>query len=70
MLLAFVTNLMRSLFLTAWAYAYGPKAIEGTVHDVTGHSVLGLTVVGLLCLLPLLNFRLGDAPDDMPPTAA
>jgi exosortase len=54
---AFFTNLIRSLFLTGWAYRYGPHAIEGTVHDAAGYSVLGLTVIGLLCLLPLLNLR-------------
>jgi len=70
MLLAFVTNLLRSLFLTAWAYSYGPKAIEGTVHDAAGYSVLGLTVVGLLCLLPLLNIKFGDAPEDSAPAAS
>jgi exosortase/archaeosortase family protein len=59
LLLAFATNLGRSLFLTAWAYRHGPEAIEGTVHDVTGYAVLGLTVVGLFCLIPLLNLRLG-----------
>jgi exosortase len=61
---AFVTNLGRSLFLTAWAYRHGPNAIEGTVHDVAGYAVLGLTVVGLLCLLPLLNLKvsLGAGP--------
>jgi len=64
-LLAFVTNLMRSLFLTAWAYNYGPDAIEGTVHDVAGYAVLGLTLVGLLCLLPLFNLRFGE-PVDLP----
>ena len=56
--LAFLTNLGRSLFLTAWAYSNGPRAIEGTVHDVAGYAVLGLTVVGLLCLLPLLNLKI------------
>ncbi|MSU48031.1 MAG: exosortase/archaeosortase family protein [Opitutus sp.] len=62
--LAFLTNLARSLFLTSWAYNYGPRAIEGTVHDVAGYAVLGLTVVGLLCLLPILNLRLAgrEAP--------
>ncbi len=55
--LAFLTNLGRSLFLTAWAYQYGPNAIEGTVHDVAGYAVLGLTVVGLLCLLPIFNLK-------------
>ena len=64
LLLAFVTNLARSLFLTAWAYNHGPHAIEGAVHDAAGYAVLGLTVVGLLALLPLLNLRLS------PPRAA
>ena len=54
---AFCTNILRGLFLTAWAYEYGPNAIEGTVHDAAGYSVLGLTVVGLLCLLPLFNLK-------------
>jgi exosortase/archaeosortase family protein len=67
---AFLTNLLRSLFLTAWAYNYGPKEIEGTVHDVAGYAVLGLTVVGLLCLLPLFNltFVSGDDVHDHAPT--
>jgi len=52
---AFLTNLLRSLFLTGWAYAYGSEAIEGQLHDVTGFAVLGLTVAGLLAFLPLLN---------------
>jgi exosortase len=55
--LAFLTNLMRSLFLTAWAYAYGSDAIEGRLHDGTGFAVLGLTCAGLFCLLPLFNGR-------------
>lgn len=63
MLFAFVTNLARSLFLTAYAYNYGPEAIEGTVHDVAGYAVLGLTVVGLLCLLPLFNLKLATEAD-------
>jgi exosortase/archaeosortase family protein len=52
---AFFTNLLRSLFLTAWAYAYGSEAIEGRLHDTTGFAVLGLTVVGLFALLPLFQ---------------
>jgi exosortase/archaeosortase family protein len=53
--LAFFTNLLRSLFLTSWAYAYGSDAIEGRLHDATGWIVLGLTSIGLFCLLPLLR---------------
>lgn len=67
LLLAFATNLARSLFLTAWAYRHGPHAIDGAVHDVAGYAVLGLTVAGLLGLLPLLNLRL--AADGEPPPA-
>lgn len=66
---AFLTNLMRSLFLTAWAYTYGSEAIEGRLHDVTGFAVLGLTSLGLFCMLPLFqsaNWRkwLGLAEDE------
>jgi exosortase/archaeosortase family protein len=67
--LAFLTNLGRSLFLTAWAYRNGPSAIEGTVHDVAGYAVLGLTVVGLLCLLPLLNLKISFGAGRVPPDA-
>ena len=70
LLLAFVANLGRSLFLTAWAYHYGPEAIGGTVHDVAGYAVLALTVLGLLGLLPLLNFRLPSSTEDPPPASA
>jgi exosortase/archaeosortase family protein len=54
---AFIMNLARGLFLTSWAYAYGSEAMEGRVHDIAGYSVLGLTVVGLLCLLPLFSLE-------------
>lgn len=55
---AFVMNLARSLFLTAWAYAYGPAAIDGFVHDTAGYAVLGVTCLGLLALVWLLNLKL------------
>jgi len=55
LLLAFATNLLRSLFLTSWAYMHGSEAIEGKIHDLTGFAVLGLTCIGLLLLLPLFN---------------
>lgn len=63
MCFAFFTNLLRSLFLTGWAYRYGHEAIEGTVHDVAGYSVLGLTVIGLMCLLPLFQLEWGGGDD-------
>jgi len=58
MCFAFLMNLGRSLFLTGWAYAYGPDAISGFVHDAAGYAVLGLTCVGLLALVPLLNLKI------------
>lgn len=57
MVLAFFTNLLRSLFLTGWAYAKGSNSIEGAVHDYSGYAVLGLTTIGLFCLLPLFSSR-------------
>ena len=68
LLLAVFTNILRSLFLTAWTYRYGPAAMEAQVHDTAGYVVLGLTVVGLLCLLPLLN-RKRDRNDGQPGAA-
>ena len=69
MFFAFLTNLFRSGFLTLWAYYHGSTAINdhwvlpiigdiGSVHDVMGFAVLGLTCVGLICLLPIMNFSL------------
>ena len=69
MVFAVLTNLFRSGFLTLWAYFYGSEAINdhwvlpiigdiGSVHDVMGMAVLVLTTIGLLCLLPILNFDL------------
>ena len=58
MVFAFFTNLLRGLFLTGWAYKYGSESMEKQVHDIAGYSVLGLTVVGLLCLLPLFNLKI------------
>tara|TARA_A100001015_G_scaffold53231_2_gene58370 strand:+ start:414 stop:1529 length:1116 start_codon:yes stop_codon:yes gene_type:complete len=69
MILAVITNLMRSLFLTLWAYSYGSQSINdhwhlplfgdiGSVHDVTGFAILGVTCLGLLVLLPIFNFKL------------
>lgn len=57
MLLAFITNIGRSLFLTAWAYVNGSESIDGMVHDVAGYAVLGITCIGLIALLPLFNLN-------------
>ncbi|MBC2594776.1 exosortase/archaeosortase family protein [Ruficoccus amylovorans] len=85
MVLAFVTNIMRSLFLTGWAYAYGSGAIDGdifrnphtlpdgsenpdfvfaSVHDIAGYSVMGLTFVILLMLLPIFNFKIAPPEEE------
>jgi exosortase len=68
MLFAFINNIFRSLFLTAWAYAKGPTGLDthvvlfgmdmGNVHDFTGWVVLGLTVVCLLVLVKVFSIRL------------
>ena len=78
MCFAVLTNMIRSLFLTLWAYNYGSNAIDehwvlpligdiGSVHDATGFSILIFTCVGLLCLLPIFNYKLAhfdDLPDE------
>ena len=55
---AFSMNLLRSLFLTGWAYGYGPAAIEGRFHDWTGLAVMGVTTLGLLGLVRALNWKI------------
>lgn len=62
MFFAFCTNILRSLFLTGWSYAYGPETIKGSVHDITGYAILGITSLLLIALLPIFNFSI--APPD------
>ena len=57
MCLAFVNNIIRALFLSFWAYHNGPESISGFVHDAAGYFVLGMTVLGLLLLLPIFQFN-------------
>jgi len=66
LLFAFGANLLRSIFLTSWAYCHGAKSIEGTIHDASGYAVLGIAVVALLCLLPVVDRR---SPRTTQPTA-
>ncbi|MEX0330883.1 MAG: exosortase/archaeosortase family protein [Puniceicoccaceae bacterium] len=68
MLFAFINNIFRSLFLTAWAYGHGPEGLNdhvvifgmdlGNIHDFTGWVVLGLTVICLLLLVKIFSIRL------------
>ena len=58
MALAFFTNILRSIFLTGWAYRYGSDALSGLVHDVTGYAILLLTCLGLICLLPVFELKI------------
>ena len=71
MFFAVLTNLIRSIFLTLWAYHHGSQAIDehwvlplmgdiGSVHDVTGMAILVVTCIGLICLLPIFNYKLKD----------
>jgi exosortase len=52
---AFLANLLRSIFLTSWAYSHGADSIEGTLHDLSGYAVLALAVLGLMGVLPALT---------------
>lgn len=75
MFFAVLTNLIRSFFLTIWAYNNGSQSIDehwvlpivgdiGTVHDVTGMAILMVTCIGLITLLPIINFKLKDFEDE------
>lgn len=75
MFFAVLTNLIRSIFLTLWAYYHGSQAIDehwilpligdiGTVHDVTGMAILVVTCIGLICLLPIFNYKLNEFEED------
>lgn len=46
-LLAIVSNMGRSLYLTIHAYRHGGDSISGFVHDATSYGVLGVTAVCL-----------------------
>ena len=50
MVLAFINNIIRALFLSVWAYKFG-------------YAVLALTVVGLLILIP--RFSLNPIPKEL-----
>jgi len=63
MVFAFFCNLLRALFLSFWAYENGPESISGTVHDIAGYAVLGMTVVGLLCFVYL--FQINPVPKEL-----
>lgn len=81
---AVLTNMLRSLFLTLWAYYNGSQAIDeqvvlpilgdiGTVHDITGMAILIVTCAGLILLLPIFNYKVKDfdeLPDDLSEEAA
>ena len=62
MLFAFAMNLVRGLFLTGYAYRNGAASIEGRIHDTAGYAILGVTVIGLLCLVPLLGGSIFGGP--------
>lgn len=75
MVFAVLTNLIRSFFLTIWAYNNGSQAIDehwelpligdiGSVHDVTGMAILLVTCIGLISLLPIINYKLKDFDED------
>jgi len=76
MLFAFLNNILRSLFLTSWAYAYGPEALDehvmvfgmdlGNIHDFTGWVVLVLTVLALLVIVRIFTFEFEVHDHDHP----
>lgn len=47
-----------------------PDFLLGTVHDVAGYGVLGITFVLLLSLVPLLNIQVTPPDNEVEPTEA
>lgn len=80
---AIFLNVIRTTFLTLWAYkhgsvsidqdfgGHGPKSPEfaiGTVHDIAGYAAMGVTFLILAALIPVVNFRLNLKAPDAPPS--
>ncbi|MDR2844751.1 MAG: exosortase/archaeosortase family protein [Puniceicoccales bacterium] len=70
---AILLNVLRTSFLTLWAFKHGSRALDfdlwgntpksaeftlGTVHDIAGYVAMGITFVLLVAMLPLVNLRL------------
>ncbi len=82
---AILLNILRTTFLTLWAYNHGSHALDfdfgghtpkspefsmGTVHDLAGYAAMGVTFLILAALVPVINLRLNlKAPDAPPPPA-
>lgn len=79
-LLALVLNVLRTGFLTIWAFKHSSAALDmdfwgnavdspeftlGSVHDVAGYAAMGITFVFLIALLPLVNLRLIRSDKEM-----
>jgi len=79
---AIFLNVLRTAFLTLWAYNHGshsldfdfgghsPKSAEfslGTVHDLAGYAAMGVTFLILAALVPVINMRLNLKTPDAPP---
>ena len=69
-LLAIVSNIGRSLYLTIHAYRHGGDSISGFVHDATGYGVLGVTAIclwGIVWIMTLGKRDWSKLFDDDPP---
>lgn len=81
---AIVLNILRTAFLTLWAFKHGSAAIDmdfgghppkspefalGTVHDIAGYAAMGVTFLLLAALVPVINLKL-RLPQPPPPPEA
>ncbi len=81
---AIVLNVLRTVFLTVWAYKHGSQSLDldlsgngpkspdfalGTVHDLAGYAAMGITFLMLAALVPIINLRL-RLPEPPPPPDA
>lgn len=79
---AIVLNILRTAFLTLWAFKHGSQSIDmdfsgnspkspefalGTVHDIAGYVAMGITFLVLAALVPVINMRLNIKSPEAPP---
>ncbi|HOE97499.1 MAG TPA: exosortase/archaeosortase family protein [Candidatus Sumerlaeota bacterium] len=75
--IALISNVLRVFFLCMVAYRWGDRAIEGTVHDVSGYMIFVIAFVLLYATARALGWNRGDGGggsagevEDAPPRPA
>jgi exosortase len=82
-LFAIVLNILRTSFLTLWAFKYTSRSLDWdlwghepktpdfllSVHDLAGYVAMGITFLILIAILPLINLRFTRTDEEMQPVS-